>query len=154
MHQCRIVYWIYGAQGRGQQVELSTLGISRVSFRGVDAPAHVSLRSNCGPWKLESINILPLWHWIVGTKHSALILLVSGNYCIFSYFNVISWKMSEIIKKKLLVLKKLLFPGLVSIRSWRLPITSETPVAASVGLDRQLPSVRRTLTPDSTPSLR
>ena len=39
-------------QGRGQQVELVELCLGMLhlyQLQGVDAPAHVSLRPNCGP---------------------------------------------------------------------------------------------------------
>jgi len=44
-------------------------------------PLQTSLRSNCGPWKLKDI-LLRCWKC---KTNSTLILLVSGNYCIFRW---------------------------------------------------------------------
>jgi len=71
----------------------------------VDVPAHVSLRPNCGPWKLK--DILVLWHCWRYEANSTLILLVSGNYCILddfngTFFSMFAWfcleKCPEILK--------------------------------------------------------
>jgi len=51
--------------------------------QGVDANAHVNLRPNCGLWKLKGI--LVLWHCWRYETNSALVLLGSGNYCMFRW---------------------------------------------------------------------
>ena len=51
-HQCTcrsLSSGIYGMQGRGQQVELHLGMLHLNQLHGVDVPAHVSLRPNCGP---------------------------------------------------------------------------------------------------------
>jgi len=60
--------------GRGQQVELHLGILYLYPLQGVDAPAHVSLRPNCGPWKLK--DILVLWHCWRHKTNTALILLL------------------------------------------------------------------------------
>jgi len=50
---------------------------------GMDAPVLVSLRPNCGPWKLKGLFVL--WHCWRYETNSTLVLLVSGNYCIFPW---------------------------------------------------------------------
>jgi len=40
-------------------------------FHGVDAPAHVSLRPNCGPWKLKAVLKYSYCDTAEGTKQTA-----------------------------------------------------------------------------------
>jgi len=65
---------------KAENIAMDTRAFNICQLQGVDAPAHVSLRPNCGPWKLK--DILVLWHCWRYETNSALILLVSGNYCI------------------------------------------------------------------------
>ena len=130
-------------------------------LQGVDAPAHVSLRPNCGPWKMKGI--LVLWHCWRYETNSALILLYycflvttiflddfNGNFSaccvILCRENVLkfkkkffSWKKSTVSRpgrvSEGLILNPYMYDGIVCIRATK----SGTIIHdVSAGIDCQL----------------